>query len=91
MEYKILIIDDDEADFESAERTLLKEAATMNHTIITDHALTLSQGIEVISHNEYDALLLDLNLPDTVELSGLEDFTLRTSVIVNCGTTASFN
>ncbi|MFK8058163.1 MAG: ATP-binding protein, partial [Saprospiraceae bacterium] len=59
----ILLIEDNMADATIVE-ILLEESENINCRI--DHQMTLGQGLEALAGNiEYDAVLLDMNLPDS--------------------------
>lgn len=65
---KVLLIEDNRGDAFLIQR-MLKEVTKTNFKV--KHAPKLSQGLEYISNEDYDVILLDLALPDSV---GIETF-----------------
>ncbi|MDD1721742.1 MAG: GAF domain-containing protein [Euryarchaeota archaeon] len=66
---RILLIEDNPADADFIQE-LLEESTT--HTFTVDVAETLSEGVKWCAEHAYDAVLLDLGLPDS---QGLHTFT----------------
>jgi len=67
---KVLLVEDDEID-----RLLVKRALARNHTHIefaTDSAGNLSEAIKCLNTREYDVVLLDLMLPDSLGLETVQ-------------------
>ncbi|MGZ4932574.1 MAG: GAF domain-containing protein [Halobacteriota archaeon] len=70
---RILLIEDNPADADFIQE-LLEESTT--HTFSVDVAETLSEGAKWCANRAYDAVLLDLGLPDS---QGLQTFTTLTA------------
>lgn len=66
---KVLAIEDNEGDFR-----LIKEMLGKNTDVIfiTDHSTTLAEGKLKVKHNDYQVILLDLNLPDSLGIRTFE-------------------
>jgi len=67
---KILLIEDNEADYKLIELTL--EDASIKFDLL--HAETLFEGLEIIQNKEVDLALLDLSLPDSSGFKTLSRF-----------------
>ena len=65
---KVLLIEDNRGDYELILKMLEKSESSEFELI---HTLRLSSGIELLENNTFDAILLDLGLPDS---EGLESF-----------------
>ena len=65
---KVLLIEDNLGDYEIILRMLEKSENTEFELI---HSSRLSSGVEILEDNSFDAILLDLGLPDS---DGLESF-----------------
>jgi diguanylate cyclase (GGDEF)-like protein len=59
---KVLLVEDNPADARLIEE-MLKDIGAMKLEL--EHAISLSQGVKKLSEEHFDALLLDLNLPDS--------------------------
>jgi len=59
---KVLLVEDNPADARLIEE-MLKDVGAMNLEL--EHARSLSQGIRKLSEKQFDAILLDLGLPDS--------------------------
>lgn len=68
---QILLVEDDRDDALITQKALVR---VFDGNVTIDHALTLKQGLETLRRNghEIDLVLLDLNLPDSVGLEGLQ-------------------
>lgn len=64
----LLVIDDDPADYRIL-REMLVDCADPSFTM--SHALCLDEGLAQIARGGFDAVILDLNLPDSVGFEGL--------------------
>jgi DNA-binding response OmpR family regulator len=65
---KVLLIEDNRGDYELILKMLEKSESSEFELI---HTPRLSSGIELLENNTFDAILLDLGLPDS---EGLESF-----------------
>jgi len=65
---KVLLIEDNRGDYELILKMLEKSESSEFELI---HTTRLSSGIELLENNTFDAILLDLGLPDS---EGLESF-----------------
>jgi DNA-binding response OmpR family regulator len=65
---KVLLIEDNTGDYEIILK-MLEKSETSEFELI--HTPRLSSGIELLENNTFDAILLDLGLPDS---EGLESF-----------------
>jgi hypothetical protein len=66
---KILLIEDNQGDARLVE--ILLEESDLPDCLIT-HKLTLADGVEVLKSDDFDAVLLDLSLPDSRGFETLE-------------------
>ncbi|MCK5404868.1 MAG: response regulator [Desulfobulbaceae bacterium] len=67
--YKIVLIEDDELQVQYIRELL---PAYSEGSLQIDWADCLAKGIDLLSTKEYDVILLDMNLPDSLGLEGLE-------------------
>src|ERR1700733_585637 len=65
---RILLIEDSKTDAILIEKALT-QAAPNNYRV--QRAANLTSALKILGENEFDVILLDLSLPDTVEFSGL--------------------
>ncbi len=65
---KILLVEDSPSDAELM-KSLLKDVVEFSFEV--NHASSLATGLQILSSTRYDALVLDLGLPDS---TGLETF-----------------
>jgi DNA-binding response OmpR family regulator len=65
---RILLIEDSASDAKLMQTRL---ASVTDFAFSVDHATRLSQGISAMSLQKFDAILLDLNLPDSTGLDTL--------------------
>lgn len=65
---KILLVEDSKTDAILIERVISQAAP---NTYRVQRAENLTSALEILGENEFDVVLLDLTLPDTVEFSGL--------------------
>jgi DNA-binding NarL/FixJ family response regulator len=70
---RVLIIEDDEAQA-MLFSDLLEEPEPHEYVIAVDHAGSLDEGLARLSEAEYDAVLLDLSLPDSTGLQTIDAF-----------------
>ena len=63
---KVLIIDDDSQICKMLVRTIEKDG------IKVTYSLTLEEGIDTLNSDEFDVVLLDVNLPDGDGLAAIE-------------------
>ncbi len=70
--WRLLIIEDNQADIESIQDNLEKTRDTDGPTFAFGVAGSLAEGIALLAAESFDLVLLDLNLPDTTgDLEGL--------------------
>ena len=82
---KILIIEDNEGDV-----MLIEEMLNPSHKFEVQHIDSISGGIEMLSKNMYDVILLDLGLPDGSGANTVEKIKLsakNTPIIIITGST----
>ena len=84
MTSKILLIEDNPADVEIIKEFLAE--ASFKHKFF--HSMTFSGGINILSENEIDLVLLDLSLGDSIGFNTLKNFVKKapnTPVVVMTG------
>jgi CheY-like chemotaxis protein len=70
---RVLVIEDDEAQA-MLFRDLLEEPEPHEYILTAGHARTMEDALGMISEAEYDAVLLDLSLPDSTGLQTIDMF-----------------
>ncbi len=65
---KVLIVDDVEFIIDFQEELLKALSKTFAQTIHVDRATSMSAALKKIADNTYDAMVLDINLPDGLGL-----------------------
>src|SRR5688500_5946145 len=68
---RILLTEDDESQA-MLFRTLLEEPEPHEYVMTVDHVSSLDEALGRLSENEYDAVLLDLSLPDSSGLHTID-------------------
>lgn len=73
MKIKILLIEDSDLSATMTQNMLEKsnEYEYMDYTFDLEHVYLLSEALDAVSKNEYDVILLDLNLPDSLGINTL--------------------
>lgn len=71
---KILIIDDDQIDTLFIRKLLSQSHLPVSHI---ENAESLSQAFAILDNNKFDAVLLDLNLPDSAGIDTLVEISKR--------------
>ncbi len=66
---RLLLVEDDEIDAQAVQRELTSDLPSVGQL---DVAGTLEEGLEKLAAQQYDAILVDLNLPDNVGLETAE-------------------
>lgn len=66
---KVLLIEDNDADARFISE-MFKDIKTTKYEI--SHAKRLDDGLDLLDHNSFDVLLLDLSLPDSIGLATFE-------------------
>ncbi len=61
---KILIVDDVDFIIEFEEKVIISLANELSIEIDIDSASSVAQALNKIEHNQYDAMVVDMNLPD---------------------------
>ncbi|MBF0479128.1 MAG: response regulator [Candidatus Omnitrophica bacterium] len=73
-EIKVLVVEDNPADFRLVSE-MLTESVSPFFTIF--HANLVDEAIKILRKDKFDIILLDINLPDSRGLEGLEKITLQ--------------
>lgn len=77
--FRVLVIEDNQIDVEAAVRAL---RSSRDVEFGVDHVCTLSNAFDRAAKHDYDVILLDLGLPDGLELDGLSKLVSRLDVPV---------
>ena len=63
-ELKVLVVEDDAVDYKSVERTLSRSD---EHSYVLARAKTMENGKRLLEAKDFDAVILDLGMPDAEE------------------------
>lgn len=87
--YEVLVVEDTDTDAEIVDRTFRKEQlGARDKRLVSTRCHTLAEALERLESNTYDAILLDLGLPDAFGMEGVACFMelgMSTPIIVLTG------